>query len=70
MTSAGPIYLRMTASEGSRFRFAFSQDGENWKGCGNEIPAGQLEGARIALTVGGAKGVAAKFDWLRVAALP
>src|SRR5829696_692177 len=63
---AGPIYLRMTASEGSRFRFAFSHDGENWKDCGNEIQAGHLEGARIALTVGGAKGVAAKFDWLRV----
>jgi beta-xylosidase len=66
--SGGRIHLRMTVTEGSRFRFAFSHDGENWKDCGNEIQAGHLEAARIALTVGGAKGAAAKFDWLRVAA--
>ena len=62
------VYLRMTVNEGSRFRFAFSYDGYNWKPCNNEIRAAHLESARIALTVGGAKGVAAKFDWLRVAA--
>jgi beta-xylosidase len=66
--SDGRIHLRMTVTEGSRFRFAFSHDGENWTDCGNEIQAGHLEAARIALTVGGAKGAAAKFDWLRVAA--
>jgi len=62
--NASRIYLRMTVTDGSKFRFAFSRDGENWKNCGDEVQA--LEAARIALTVGGQKGVAAKFDWLRV----
>lgn len=63
----GPrIYLRMSVVEGARFRFAFSHDGQNWKNCGDEIRVGYLEGVRIALTAGGGKGVAAKFDWLRV----
>ena len=66
--SRGRVYLRMTVTDGSRFRFAWSHDGENWKTCGNEIQAGQLESARIALTVGGTKAVAARFDWLRVTA--
>jgi xylan 1,4-beta-xylosidase len=60
------IYLRMTVTDGARFRFAFSRDGKEWKNCGNEIQVAYLESARIALTAGGAKGVAAKFDWLRV----
>lgn len=60
------VYLRMTVSEGTRFRFAVSRDGENWNDCGNEIQAGHFESARIALTVGGTKGAAAKFDWLRI----
>src|SRR5215217_772478 len=63
--NASRIYLRMTVVEGSRFRFAFSQDGENWTPCGSEIQVA-LEAVRIALTAGGEKGVAAKFDWLRV----
>jgi len=54
----------MTVTDGSKFRFAFSEDGENWKNCGDEVQA--LEAARIALTAGGQKGGAAKFDWLRV----
>jgi len=58
----------MTVTDGSRFRFALSYDGENWKTCGNEIQAGHLESARIALTVGDTKAVAARFDWLRVTA--
>lgn len=60
------IYLRMSVAGGARFRFAFSHDGENWKNCGDEIQGGHLEGVRIALTAGGGKGSAAKFDWLRV----
>jgi xylan 1,4-beta-xylosidase len=63
------IYLRMTVMDGSRFRFAFSQNGNNWKDCGNQIEVAGLESVRIALTAGGAEGVAAKFDWLRVTPL-
>jgi xylan 1,4-beta-xylosidase len=66
VVNSSRVYLRMTVSEGSRFRFASSLDGENWKNCGKEIQAAYLESARIALTVGGSQGVAAKFDWLRV----
>lgn len=64
--NASRLYLRMTVTNGSQFRFAFSQDGQNWKNCGDEIKATHLEAVRIALTVGGAKGIAAKFDWVRV----
>jgi beta-xylosidase len=64
--TASRLYLRMTVMNGARFRFAFSYDGQNWKNCGDEIELRHLEAVRIALTAGGAKGVAAKFDWLRV----
>jgi xylan 1,4-beta-xylosidase len=67
--NASRIFLRMTVVDGSRFRFAFSENGKDWKDCGNEIQAAYLESARIALTAGGTDGVAAKFDWLRVTAL-
>jgi xylan 1,4-beta-xylosidase len=63
------IYLRMTVTDGSRFRFAFSQNGSDWKNCGNEIDVAYLESVRIALTAGGDDGGAAKFAWLRVAPL-
>jgi len=63
---ASRIYLRMTVVEGSRYRFAFSNDGENWKNCGDEMQVAYLEAVRIALTAGGGRGGAAKFDWLRV----
>jgi hypothetical protein len=62
---AARIYLRMTVMDGSRFRFAFSQNGNDWKDCGNQIEVAYLEAVRIALTAGGAQG-AGKFDWLRV----
>jgi hypothetical protein len=67
------IYFRMTASDGHRFRFAFSEDGRNWQTVGQDI---DLEGnylppwdrgVRVALTVGGNESAFAKFDWLRIA---
>ena len=64
--NASRIYLRMTVRNGSQFRFAFSPDGENWKNCGDEITVADLAETRIALTVGGERGGAARFDWLRV----
>ena len=63
-------YLRMTVMNGSRFRFAFSQNGSDWKDCGKQMEIAYLEAVRIALTAGGVEGGAAKFDWLRVAPSP
>jgi beta-xylosidase len=64
------VYLRMTVTDGSRFRFALSQNGSDWKDVGNQIDVAYLEAVRIALTAGGTEGAAAKFDWLRVAPSP
>jgi hypothetical protein len=60
------LYLRMTVSDGSRYRFAFSRDGREWKEVGGEIQGSYLEGVRIALSAGGTPGAAAKFEWLRI----
>jgi len=59
------IYLRMTVINGYEFHFAFSEDGQKWTSF-SEISFCNLGEARIALTVGGERGGAAKFDWLRV----
>ncbi len=59
------LYLRMTVKDGERFSFAFSTDGREWKEVGGTINAGNVEGAHVALTVGGATATA-RFDWLRV----
>jgi beta-xylosidase len=64
------VYLRMTVIDGRRFRFAFSQDGSEWKDCGNQIEIAYLEAVHIALTAGGDKDATGKFDWLRVTPLP
>jgi len=76
-TNAAPpdarLHLRMSASDGHRFRFAFSEDGRDWKNVGQDM---DLEGnylppwdrgVRVALTVGGKENASAKFDWLRIA---
>jgi hypothetical protein len=33
---------------------------------GGAVAGGHVEGARVALTVGGAPGSSASFDWLRI----
>jgi beta-xylosidase len=60
------VYLRMSATGGSQFRFAFSEDGQNWKLVGDEVNGSYLEPVSIALTTGGASGAAAKFEWIRL----
>lgn len=64
--SAPLVYLRLTASEGARFRFAVSGDGRAWKEVGDAeggyLPPWDLA-VRVALT---ASGAGAKFDWLRI----
>ena len=68
-TAAAPaatsLYLRMTVRDGEQFRFAYSTDGREWKELGGAVNASDLEGARVALVVGGATATA-RFDWLRV----
>jgi xylan 1,4-beta-xylosidase len=64
--TASLLYLRMTVSDGSHYRFAFSRDGREWKEASESVNAGFLEGARISLTAGGVKGASAKFEWIRI----
>jgi beta-xylosidase len=64
------VLLRMTAAEGSRYRFATSVDGVDWRTLGEEAEGGYLPpwdlAIRVALTVSGPTGSEAQFDWLRV----
>jgi xylan 1,4-beta-xylosidase len=61
------IYLRMEATEGESYRFAFSADGREWKELGGPVNGSHIEGARVALTAGRTpQGAAAKFDWVRI----
>jgi beta-xylosidase len=68
------LYLRLTAREGQRFRFAASGDGRAWTDIGGEVSGEHLPpwdlGVRVALTAGGATDAAARFDWLRIEPLP
>ena len=60
------VYLRMTATDGSQFRFAFSHNGQDWKEVGEKVDGSYLEPVRIALTCGGTPGAAATFEWVRM----
>lgn len=67
----GPVVdLRMAASDGRRFRFAYSLDGSNWQSLGDESDAGYLppwdRAVRVALAVGGGPGVEGRFDRFRL----
>lgn len=64
------LYLRLAASDGSRFSFAVSSDGKDWKEVGDAegayLPPWDLA-VRVALTAGGKPGAVGRFDWVRVA---
>jgi beta-xylosidase len=70
LASASSVYLRMTAREGHRYRFAASRDGRRWMDAGEEIDGSYLppwdRGVRVALTAGGAPGASGRFGFLRV----
>jgi xylan 1,4-beta-xylosidase len=71
LTATTPLYLRMTATGGHRFRFATSTNAKEWQNVGEMDVEGQHlppwdRGIRVALTVGGVEDASAKFDWLRV----
>lgn len=65
------VYLRMTAHDGRKYRFATSADGNRWQNVGEEMDGEYLppwdRGVRVALTAGGTAGAAGKFEWLRIA---
>jgi len=63
---AEPVQLRMTAEGGETYRFAYSLDGREWLEVGGAVAGGHVEGARVALTVGGPAGSTVNFDWLRI----
>lgn len=67
------VYLRLSADNGSHFRFAVSGNGKDWQ------TVGETEGAylppwdlavRVALTAGGVPGAVGRFDWLRITPVP
>ncbi|HYP52379.1 MAG TPA: family 43 glycosylhydrolase [Pyrinomonadaceae bacterium] len=60
--SSSFVHLRMTATGGETFRFAFSRDGRDWTEIG-VVDGRHVEGARLALTAGGGP---ARFDWVRI----
>jgi hypothetical protein len=65
----GRIHLRMSASGGNRFAFAWSSDGKRWNDVppsvgGDHLPPWDLA-TRIALYAAG-KGQTAKFDSFRI----
>jgi beta-xylosidase len=64
----GALFLRMTASGGNRYRFAFSTDGRRWTNIGEELDGSYLppwdRGVRVALVAGGGP---VRFDSLRIA---
>ncbi len=59
------IYLRMTATSGEFYQFAYSSDGKKWTDLGKAIAGSHVEGARVALTHVG-KSQTARFDWLKI----
>ncbi|MFL6208595.1 MAG: family 43 glycosylhydrolase [Pyrinomonadaceae bacterium] len=63
---APAVYLRMTASAGELYRFAYGTDGRTWTELGGPVNGSYIEGAHVALTAGGALGKAAIFDWIRI----
>ena len=72
-TFGDAVLLRMTASEGSRFRFAVAADTPKepeWRPIGDEAEGGYLPpwdlGVRVALTIAGPAGSEARFDWVRI----
>ncbi len=65
LANAQNIYLRMTATGGEFYQFAYSSDGDTWTNLGRPVVGSHVEGARVALTHVG-KARAARFDWLKI----
>jgi beta-xylosidase len=70
LPAGAQVHLRMKASEGHRFTFAFSMDGSNWTELGHPSEGQYLppwdRGIRIALVAGGSNTSGAKFTSFNV----
>ena len=67
---ADKVHLRMRATGGNQFAFAWSADGRVWNDVrpsvgGEHLPPWDLA-VRLALAVGGPPGAEARFDWVRI----
>lgn len=62
----GRVHLRLAATDRSRFDFAVSLDGQQWKAVGAQAEGGHLPpwdlAVRVALVVTGQPGASARFD--------
>jgi beta-xylosidase len=71
---AGRVFLRMTAEDGDKLRFAFSANGEDWREIGTTLEGDFLtlwdRSVRIALFTGGGGEVPARFDYVRIVTRP
>jgi xylan 1,4-beta-xylosidase len=63
--TAENVYLRLSATGGEFYRFAYSPDGISWTEFPNKLAGSHIEGARVALTHAG-KDQTARFDWLKI----
>jgi beta-xylosidase len=67
---APTLHLRMKARDGHMFRFAVSRNGRDWQDVGAELDGSYLppwdRGVRVALTAGGVRDAAARFEWLSI----
>lgn len=61
-------HLRLTSTKAARLQFAISADGREWRAVGPDEghPRPQDRATRVALTVAGPPGAAARIDWLRI----
>ncbi|MGI9067846.1 MAG: family 43 glycosylhydrolase [Pyrinomonadaceae bacterium] len=66
LPTAKRIYLRMSVRGGEKYAFDFSADGKSWLKLLGGVNGSYVEGARVALTVGGPLHSFARFDWLRI----
>ena len=64
--ASGIINLRMRAVGGESYYFSYGSDERGWKELGGRVAGAHVEGARVALTVGGPAGSAGSFDWLKI----
>jgi beta-xylosidase len=64
----------MTAEDGDKLRFAFSDNGKDWRRIGTTLEGDFLtpwdRSVRIALFTGGAGEVPARFDYVRIVTRP
>ncbi len=65
VSNSQSIYLRMTATGGEFYQFAYSLDEKIWTDLGKPIVGSHVEGARVALTHVG-KAQRARFDWIKI----